>query len=70
MDGERRAGENVEYISLDKLIKDWRANSAEPELAVKHIDLVQKKEFFAYGGLAHNAAGSRSSSGPENACVF
>ena len=36
-----------------------------PSSAVKHIDLVQKKELFAYGGLADNAARSRSSSDPK-----
>jgi len=45
----------------------WRTSFLER--SVKHIDLGQKKELFAYGGLADNAAGSRSSSALRNARV-
>ncbi len=40
-----------------------------PERPVKQIDLGQKKELFAYGGLADNAVGIRSSNALRNARV-
>ena len=67
MDGARRE-KSVKHIIVSKIIKVCWADVV-PEHSVKHIDLVQKKELFAYGGLADNAAGIRSSSALRNACV-